>query len=127
LNSDRILKALSSKGHSYASIGRNLDPPVTRQSVRDVVIRVKISTRIMLALAEAIGISPAKVFPERAYLFEKENTGKASHRSTVKADSVKTSAREPQVLRQSQTKAKPQGQPHADKGEDGPRGKEIAA
>lgn len=82
MNPAQILKALANVGHSYASIGRSLNPPVARQSVRDAVLLIKPSTRIMKAVAEAIGRPPAEVFPEKAHLFDQNHTGKASRRST---------------------------------------------
>lgn len=82
---EQILKALADVGSSYASVGRNLSPPVVRQSVRDAVLLIKPSTRIMEAVAETIGRLPAEVFPEKAHLFDQNHTGKASHRSTSNA------------------------------------------
>lgn len=51
---------------------------VTRQAVLQVINRKSTSRRIMLALAEAIGLPPAEVFPEKAPLFETDDSGKLS-------------------------------------------------
>ena len=67
----RIIRGgLVANGHNYASIGRGLDPPVSRQAVRMVANHETTSKRIMLALAKALGKKPAEVFPEAAHLFK---------------------------------------------------------
>lgn len=78
MTSLQISKALSEVSESYASIGRSLDPPVTRQTVRDVVVHGKTSKRIMLAVAETIGLPPSEVFPGKAHLFEGADIRKPS-------------------------------------------------
>jgi lambda repressor-like predicted transcriptional regulator len=50
---------------SQSGIGKSLDPPVTRQAVAGVIDRLFVSTRIMHAVADAIGRDVKYVFPER--------------------------------------------------------------
>lgn len=124
---DQILQALGENGHSYASIGRSLDPPVTRQSVHDVVVYGKSSSRIMTAVAIAIDIPPATVFPQKAHLFEKKDTGKPSHRSTVNGESVQTSGHPSKARSQSKSKDKARGDACSTPEQSGPKGEEMAA
>ncbi len=51
-------------GVSMTRIGRELDPPCTRQAVAAVIDRQFASKRIALAVSEAIKMEPRVVFPE---------------------------------------------------------------
>ncbi|MCF8042423.1 MAG: hypothetical protein K9K65_13170 [Desulfarculaceae bacterium] len=81
----QTLIALFGSGSSRSSIGRNLNPPASRQPFNDAVLLIKPSTRIMQAIAEVIRRPPADIFPEKAYLFDQKHTGKASRRSMSNA------------------------------------------
>ncbi len=65
-------------GVNMAQIGRDLEPPCTRQAVSAVVDRTLISKRIMLAVSEAIGLDARIVFPD--YYTKKKRKKKADKR-----------------------------------------------
>lgn len=58
------------RGHTYASVGRELEPPVSRQAVRQTVDRDLVSRRIMETIASILDRQPAEVFPEASHLFD---------------------------------------------------------
>ncbi len=67
MTSDEIrleLFKIRKSGVNMSRIGRELEPPCSRQAVSAVVDRTLTSRRIMLAVSKAIGLDARIVFPD---------------------------------------------------------------
>ncbi len=67
MTTDEIRLALfkiRKEGGAMAHIGRDMDPPVSRQAVSAVIHRAIVSRRIAMEVARVLGMEARFVFPE---------------------------------------------------------------
>ncbi len=76
MTSDEIrleLFKIRKTGVNMSQIGRDLDPPCSRQAVSAVVDRTLKSKRIMLAVSKAIGLDATVAFPDYYTRMQRDN------------------------------------------------------